>query len=236
VDDYFNLWFETNLSANPPGVEDEIIAWGIRCLQLRNSISGTNDPLDYCCSSANIHRQELLLRIGFKQESLRSLTFSRQLNEPFEIAPFPPGYTWRSVNDLDSIESLVDLHQAAFGTENMTVEYRRAMMNAPQYRQDMDLVVEAPGGSLCAFCICGFYDDSQPKGYTDPIGTHPEHQKKGLAKALVSIGMTLLAKSGAQTVEFGTSSENIPMQKLAASLGFNLVAEKLWFSKDVTPE
>lgn len=235
VDDYNNLWFETKNSSHSPGLEDEIIAWGIHCLQLLNNVSGNNDPLDHCCSSANTHRQELLLKNGFVQGSVRSLTFIRQLNKPVEIYPFPPGYSWRTVNNFDAVESLVDLHQAAFGTKNMTVEYRRAMMNAPQYKSEFDLVAVAPDGSLAAFCVCGFDDEAKFTGYTDPIGTHPDHQQKGLAKALVSTGMMLLAKSGAEKVELGTSSENIPMQKLAASLGFNLVAEKLWFSKVVSP-
>ncbi len=236
VDDYCNLWFETKNISYAPELEDEIIGWGVRCLQLRNKDSGTHDSLDHCCSSANIHRQELLLRNGFVQGSVRSLTFSRPVVDSFEIFPFPPGYTWRSVNDLDTIESLVELHQAVFGTENMTVEYRQAMMNAPQYNKDLDMVAVAPDGSLCAFCICGFYDDSKVTGFTDPIGTHPHHLHKGVAKALVSTGMAILAKSGAQKVEFGTSSENVAMQQLAASLGFTCVAEKLWFSKEITPD
>jgi ribosomal protein S18 acetylase RimI-like enzyme len=233
VDDYCNLWFETKNALLQPGLEGEIITWGIRCLQLRNSISGTNDSLDHCCSAANTHRRVILLRNGFNQGTQRSLTFVRYLREPVQIFPYSPGYTWRSVNQYDSIESLVELHQAAFGTENMTVEYRLAMMNIPQYQQDLDLVAVAPDGSLAAFCVCGFDDETRLTGYTDPIGTHPDHQQKGLAKSLVSTGMMLLANSGAQKVELGTSSENIPMQKLALSLGFNLTAEKLWFSKDV---
>jgi ribosomal protein S18 acetylase RimI-like enzyme len=236
VDDYCNLWFETKFEANPPALEDEIIDWGCRCLQLRNKVSGTNDTLDHCCNSVNIHRQVLLLKNGFVQGSVRSLTFSRPLVESVEIHPFPPGYSWRPVNNLDSIESLVELHQAAFGTENMTVEYRRAMMNAPQYHTDLDLVAVAPDGSLCAFCICGFYDDSKITGYIDPIGTHPHHLHKGVAKALVSKGMAILSKLGAQKVEFGTSSENAAMRQLAASLGFTCTAEKLWFSKEITPD
>ena len=236
VDGYCNLWFETKNNSHSQGLEDELIKWGIRCQKLRNSGSGTNDPLDHCCSITNSHRQEMMLRNGFSLGSVRSLTFSRLLVEPVEIHPFPPCYFWRSVNDLDSIESLVDLHQAAFGTKQMTVEYRTAMMNAPQYQPELDLVAVAPDGSLCALCICGFYDDSKATGYTDPIGTHPHHQHKGVAKALVSTGMAILAKSGARIVEFGTSSENAAMQQLAASLGFTCVAEKLWFSKETSPE
>jgi hypothetical protein len=38
---------------------------------------------------------------------------------------------------------------------------------------------------------------------------------------------------GAKFAELGTSSKNLPMQRLAVSLGFELVSETLWFSKRV---
>ena len=40
------------------------------------------------------------------------------------------------------------LHRAAFGTEYMTIENRRAMMSGPEYDPEGDLVVVAPDGRL----------------------------------------------------------------------------------------
>lgn len=68
---------------------------------------------------------------------------------------------------------------------------------------------------------------------TDPIGVHPRFQRLGLGKAVVTTGLRLLKSRGVATVELGTGSDNIPMQRLAESLGFVCVAEKLWFSKSV---
>ena len=70
-------------------------------------------------------------------------------------------------------------------------------------------------------------------GYSDPIGVHPDHQRKGFGTAIVSAGILKLAELGASRVELGTSSESIAMQKLAEKLDFQLVSEKLWFSKKV---
>ncbi len=68
---------------------------------------------------------------------------------------------------------------------------------------------------------------------TDPIGVHPRFQRRGLGKAVVTAGLHLLKSSGVTVVELGTGSDNMPMQRLAESLGFVCVAEKLWFSKIV---
>ena len=99
---------------------------------------------------------------------------------------------------MDTVESLVDLHRAAFGTEKMTVELRQAIMNAPQYEMDLDLLAIAPDGSLAGFCICSLDESDKSIGHTDPIGVHPLHQHKGLAKALVTVGISLLAITGSK--------------------------------------
>jgi ribosomal protein S18 acetylase RimI-like enzyme len=116
----------------------------------------------------------------------------------------------------------------------MTVEYRLAMMNSPQYIKEMDLVAVSANDELCAFCVCGFDDSDKEIGYTDPIGTHPSFQRMGLGKAVISAGLIALKKAGANAVRLGTSSENIAMQKLASELRFTCVSEKLWFSKIVS--
>jgi mycothiol synthase len=116
----------------------------------------------------------------------------------------------------------------------MTVDYRLAMMNTPQYIQELDLVVVTPNDELAAFCVCGFDDPDKKIGYTDPIGTHPSYQRIGLGKAITSAGLIALKNAGANTVRLGTSSENVAMQKLASVLGFICVSEKLWFSKAIS--
>jgi mycothiol synthase len=116
----------------------------------------------------------------------------------------------------------------------MTVAERRAIMQSPLYIPELDLLAIAPAGALAAFCLGGFNDVEKKVAYTNPIGTHPRYQRFGLAKALVSVALLLVRNSGAEKVEIGTSSENIPMNRLACSLGFHQVSEKLWFSKTIT--
>jgi mycothiol synthase len=159
--------------------------------------------------------------------------YERSLGAPIPEHAFPSGFSLRSVTGEQEVERLVALHRSAFGTENMTVEQRLAIMRAPQYDPELDLVAIAPNGELSAFCICGFTDSGQQVGYTDPIGTHARYKRLGLGKAIVTAGLQTLKNRGARTAELGTSSENLAMRRLAEALGFVLVSESLWFSRTV---
>jgi mycothiol synthase len=234
VDEFANLWFEVAYRYLTRRLETEIIQWGVQVQQERNREAGENATLDANCEAHNKERIEILQRNGFVQQSIRSLHYELTLKMPITQVPFPTGYTWRHVTTADPVEDLVTLHRLAFGTENMTVDYRQAMMHAPQYEMDLDLVSIAPDGSLAGFCICNVDEADRTIGNTDPIGVHPQHQGKGLAKALSTIGINLLAQRGVTRVQTGTSSENLGMQALANSLGFKCISEKLWFSKNVS--
>lgn len=235
VDDYNNLRFEIAPEFHSKQLEDELIAWGVTCVQNRNAETGAHDTLDAAFSSDNIWQIVLLERTGFIQASRRTLSYARSLDEPIAPYPFPPGFQLRTVNGETEIENLVALHRAAFGTDNMTVAQRLAIMQAPDYEPELDLVAVTTEGELAAFCICSIETgkDGKKVGYTDPVGTHPRYQQRGLGKAIVTAGLQLLQVRGTAVAKLGTSSINEPMQRLAESLGFVCISEKLWFSKKV---
>lgn len=233
VDDFNNLCFEIAPGKSNPVLEGEISDWGLECMRNMMDQSGENVALDSSCSALNLARIELLERMGFIQQEIRSLKFTRPLNNPIPKFPLPTGYSIRSVKGEFEITELVNLHQAAFGTDHMTEEYRLAMMHAPDYDQAMDWVAVAPDGSLAAFCIGSIDEEDQTLGYLDPIGTHPDHRRIGLSAAMIAYGLTFLESKGLKNVQFGTSSENTPMRELAIRTGFTLQSESVWFSMDV---
>ena len=235
VDDFNNLWFDTVPEyTHLEELNDEIIKWGVACIRDRGLIAGDRSTLDSSCSAEDADRINVLSNHGFLRQEVRTLRYSRSLAEKIVHYPLPAGFSIRHVRGRDEVDDLVALHRAAFGTENMSIEWRLAMMNGPHYMRELDLVAVAPDGELAAFCVCGLEDPACGIGYTDPIGTHPHYRRIGLAKAIVSAGLLALETAGANTVELGTSSENIAMQCLAPELGFVCVSEKLWFSKAIS--
>ncbi|MCA9975702.1 MAG: GNAT family N-acetyltransferase, partial [Anaerolineales bacterium] len=134
--------------------------------------------------------------------------------------------------------ALAALHRAAFDTETMTVEERLATMHLPEYEAELDLVVIAPDGRFAAYCTCSISAEENARtgrneGYTDPVATHPAFQRQGLARALLLTGLRMLQQRGVETAVLGTSSQNIAMQHVAASVGFQVQSTKLWFAKQV---
>ncbi|CAG0936676.1 hypothetical protein TFLX_05559 [Thermoflexales bacterium] len=238
VDAYHNLLFDYDPHANSNELEEAILQWGVACLQRALQADGADVTLDAVCREADGERYAWLTRHGFQPQPLRTLHFIRSLSEPVPDSQLPDGFSIRSVCGLAEVEALVALHRAAFGTDRMTIEERRAMMSVPDYEPALDLVVVAPAGRLAGFCVCGIPVEENAvtgrnAGYTDPIGVHPDFQKQGLARALLLTGLQLLRERGMQEAVLGTSSENTAMQAAARSAGFQLESAKVWFAKSL---
>jgi mycothiol synthase len=225
IDAYNNLLLDYSARVNSPELEEAIMQWGLTCGEL---------PLDAVCREDDVERFAWLTRHGFQPQAMRTLRFVRSLRETIPDPQLPAGLTIRSVAGESEIEALVALHRAAFGTDHMTIEERRAMMSGPDYDPALDLVAVAPDGNLAGFCVCGIAAEGNAdrgEGYTDPIGVHPDFQKKGLARALLLTGLRLLRERSVDHAVLGTSSENAAMQATARSAGFQVEYSKVWFSK-----
>lgn len=231
VDDYNNLRFGMEPGCASPEMEDEMVEWGVACM--REKSAGLDATLDACSESGDVAQIAMLERHGFRRAEVRTLRYARPLLEPIVEQPLPGGFSLRFARGEEEVEVLVELHRAAFGTQNMTVEVRLAIMRTAGYARELDLLAVAPDGELAAFCICSL--ESPETGWTDPLGVRPRYQRLGLGGAIVSAGLAALQARGAREARLGTSSENLPMQRLAESLGFTVISEKLWFSKLISP-
>jgi ribosomal protein S18 acetylase RimI-like enzyme len=170
---------------------------------------------------------------------MRSLHMVRPLDEPVATPRVPAGFAIRHVVGDQEVEALVALHRAAFGTQNMTVEERLAMMHLPNYDPELDLLVTAPDGQFAAYCMCCISPEENARtgrnvGHTDPVGTHPAFQRRGLAKALLLTGLHKLKQRGLDAAVLGTNSDNVAMQRTAQAVGFRVHSTLLWFAKSVS--
>jgi ribosomal protein S18 acetylase RimI-like enzyme len=155
----------------------------------------------------------------------------RDLSKPITNPELPRGLIIRSVKGIEEADAIASTHRAAFDSDYMTTENRLIIMNSSEYDPSLDLVVVAPNGTIAAYCTCSVKPGRQ--GYTDPVATHPNYQRMGLAKALLLNGMQMLKERGMRYAHLGTGGENIAMQKTAESVGFFLEHKMLWFEKKV---
>ena len=70
---------------------------------------------------------------------------------------------------------------------------------------DLDLVAVAPDGSFGAYVGIA-YDDANRRGILEPVCTHPDHRRHGLARALILEGLTRLEARGAVDATAETGS------------------------------
>jgi GNAT superfamily N-acetyltransferase len=113
----------------------------------------------------------------------------------------------------------------------MTEAKHRAVMRSPTYRPDLDLVAVAPEGSLAAFTLV-WYDPLARLGLFEPMGCHPDHQRRGLATALLYEGLRRLASRGAQ-VAYVNAWGTDPAASLYQAAGFVEVARNYAWEKEM---
>jgi ribosomal protein S18 acetylase RimI-like enzyme len=236
---YCNVYWEIHPEAAGLGLERDIVAWASQYLPQGRRAWGlsTEDlTLDTSCRSDDHERIALLELHGFQALPDRSLHLRRRLAEPIPTPKLPPGFSIRPAAGEQEVDALVELHRAAFDTENLSIDDRLSWMRMPDYDPNLDLVAVAPDGRLAAYCFCGVSQEDNARtgrneGFTDPVATHPDFQKLGLATALLLYGMRLLRDQGVDWAVLSTLNDNIAMQRTAQAVGFQVAWQNQWFSR-----
>jgi mycothiol synthase len=222
-------------------LERKCMAWAEVSIQQAYPSYRGKYLLEASVCSDNIECIATLEQLGFKRQLGGAVHMERSLDDPIAEPQLPAGFIIRPLGGEAEAEDWVRLHRAAHGTENMTVEYKLAMMRTPYYDPALDLVAVAPDGVLAGYCVC-FIDKEEntlagrKNGYTDPIATHPVFQRRGLSKALMLSALALLKERGMNTACLGTDSQNIAMLQTAGSVGFWTTKNVFWYNKPVHQE
>lgn len=156
-------------------------------------------------------RKEILAARGYQAFDSVETQHYRELNQPLPPVPTISGYTIRSLGGEEELPARSWASWRAFHPDDPDENYEgwtwyRSIQNCPLYRRDLDIVAEAADGSIAAFCTL-WYDDVTQTGYFEPVGTVPEHQRRGLGKAVMLEAMhRLKAKQGLVAMVGGYST------------------------------
>ncbi|HEX6035208.1 MAG TPA: GNAT family N-acetyltransferase [Anaerolineales bacterium] len=169
-----------------------------------------------------LHKQILTqrgyTRSKFSAEHMRSRSFS----QPVPDSISPAGYTVRALGDESELPARSWLSWKAFHPDEPDEKYQGwewywNIQRVPLYRRDLDIVAVAPDGELAAFCTVWF-DDITRSAVFEPVGTHPDHQKRGLGKAVMSEGLRRAGHLGATLATVSSYSKGA--HALYESMGF----------------
>ncbi|HEX6762417.1 MAG TPA: GNAT family N-acetyltransferase [Gaiellaceae bacterium] len=117
-----------------------------------------------------------------------------QVEEP----RLPAGYSLRTMAAGVDTESRSACHRAAFHPSRFTDEVYDVVRGAWPYRADLDCVAVAPDGSVAAYALA-WLDDANGVGELEPVGTHPDHRRRGLGRAVCLFALQRLREEGATT-------------------------------------
>ena len=144
----------------------------------------------------------------------------------------PPGYRVRTIADGADLASRAACHRAAFHPSRFTDQVYDAVRSSWPYRPDLDCVVEAPGGSVAAYTIA-WLDEANRLGELEPVGTHPDHQRRGLGRAVIYDALRRLRDTGADTALVACRGDDAyPVPRLVyESVGFRERTRFLTFAR-----
>jgi ribosomal protein S18 acetylase RimI-like enzyme len=174
---------------------------------------------------------------GFKfrsdvgEDSWSKVLLRRSTHTLVKVYQPPAGFTVRPLAGESEVEAYVELHRSVFETKTMTAEWRARTLKHPAYRPDLDLVVEAPDGSLAAFCIC-WLDESAMEGQVEPLGCRKEFRRYALGRVALSHGLQRLQSLGVQSIVVETDCYRNTAYRLYEAFDFEVVQNVLIYGKD----
>jgi GNAT superfamily N-acetyltransferase len=98
------------------------------------------------------------------------------------------------------------------------------------YRSELDLVVHHRGDDVAAYGLF-WYDPATATGLVEPLRTDDDHQRRGLARHLLTTGIDLLAEAGAERIKICYEPDNPPARGLYLSVGFAPVRQTVVCSR-----
>ncbi|NUR73146.1 MAG: GNAT family N-acetyltransferase [Hamadaea sp.] len=170
------------------------------------------------CFDCDTVRAGLLSELGFERfrtwDTVNSLSLSSAEAAPAEVE----GFEIRPAVYADA-KALAVAHNGAFGDDWTGESYRAEVMDKPGYDPAHEIVAVTPDGKIAAFCV--YWNDPLNKlGHFEPVGTHPDYQRRGLGKAVMAYALREMAADGMSNVTVNHNAENSAAAALYASLGF----------------
>ncbi len=215
-------------------LEEELVAWAEEHICARNEDAGRS-YLEIPVYEYDALRQQTLARRGYEKTPYWGMTRHMRLGQqPRPTVHLAEGYTLRTMRpeELADCQGIADLLNAAFHrTFHNPWEYQNFARRAPSFRRELDLVAVAPDGTFAAYVGIP-YDETNRLGIFEPVCTHPDHLRRGLARALMTEGLLRLWEMGAVEAIVGTGDMEAA-NGLYTSMGFteayrNWIWRKEW--------
>jgi mycothiol synthase len=182
-------------------LEGEMIVWAEEHLAISND-SGKRE-LKIWAFDWDTERKEQLTKRGFTPQDDQTYCHRRRVvSDPIPDIDLAEGYILRSVQDTDSdVQNWVNCSNNTFGQSYNYDLHPNFQHYSPSHNYDLHVIAEAPDGTFAAFA--GLTVDEVNRYATfEPVGTHSNHRRKGLARAIMYEGIRRLQTLGTADIVY----------------------------------
>jgi GNAT superfamily N-acetyltransferase len=180
------------------------------------------------CFASHLPHARMLTELGFTPSQENSLVVNaRLLSVPIPDLALPAGVVIRPPEGEHELDRRAQLHATVWHPSKVTPEGYHITRSAPGYDATLDMVAVMPEGSLGAYCIC-WPEEATGTCEFEPVGTHPDHRRKGLASAVMYAAMRRAREIGLRTALVYCKEKNLPFYQ---SLGFNPIDRTVEYVK-----
>lgn len=201
-------------------IEEEMLAWAEK--NLAQAGAGDARQLTVFAFEYDRFRRQVLARRGYEETDGGGTFYLLRLGwQAIPADRLAEGYRLRETRPAsgDDAQRIAELLNAAFGRDFHTAEeYLVFTRHARCFRHELDLVAESADGSFA--CYVGLpYDAQNHYAIFEPVCTHPDHLRKGLARILMWEALRRAQRLGAESASTETGSA-IAANRLYESVGF----------------
>lgn len=171
---------------------------------------------------------------GFLRREVHMLLLKRPLSGTLESPALPEGFSVRASRGQVDARARALASKGAFGSSVPMDEYHQRTLRfvqSPVYVNDHEWFVVAPDGAVAAFC-CIWTDTLNKAGYFEPVGVHPDYQRRGLGKCLLQAGLRQLQSEGMTEASVCAESDNPAAIHLYEAAGFRRTRRLLTYRKE----
>ena len=222
-------------------LHQEILSWADQRARIILDTANGHPSWFINVFSGQVKRIHDLENAGFKcqsdvgDDSWSKVLMRRSSQTPVKVYEPRSGFTVRPLAGEKEVKNYVELHQSVFDSKNMKVDWRTRTLQHPDYKPDLDIVVESADGRLVAFCICWFNENSLD-GHVEPLGSHKDFRQYGLGRVALSEGLRRLQSLGAQNIFVETDNYRNTAFRLYESFDFQVIQDVLVYRKDYETE
>jgi len=171
---------------------------------------------------------------GFVRKEFHFVYFERSLLDPVPDPVLPGGFHIRTSRGTEEDARLRSVtSKASFGSTKPFDEYwprTWRFMQSPIYVPEHEIFVMSPDEQVAAYCIV-WIDPITKIGHFEPVGTHPDFQRKGFGKNLLYDAMIRLKSEGMTAADVCTNYDNTAAIHLYEAVGFKLSKRLFTYKK-----